>query len=82
MNIFRNSNRVHQGGYGNSYNLINRPSDSCNFCEINKVSDFGTSYFLNLSHNLNLQFFDQGTFFKSQMLFFLWPQSIILHLFL
>ena len=80
MNIFRNSNRVHQGGYGNRYNLINRPSGSCNFCEINKVSDFATSDLLKLSQNLNLLFFDQGTFFKSQMLFFLWPQSIILRL--
>ena len=70
----------HFQGYRKRYNINYRSSGSCNFCEINKVSDFGTSDLLKLSQNLNLLFFDQGTFFKSQMLFFLWPQSIILRL--
>ena len=45
-------------GYNNRCNLCNRPSCSCNFCEITKISDFGIfeRFFidsLNLSMNLN-----------------------------
>ena len=38
-------------GYRSRYNLIDRPRGSCNFCEITKVSDFGTSkmFFYQLS---------------------------------
>ena len=41
-------------GYRNRYNIIDRPSDRCNFCEIKKITDFGTSESnsLNLSKNL------------------------------
>ena len=41
--MFFISTRTVNQGYRNRYALIFSPSSSCNFCEINKGLDFGTS---------------------------------------
>ena len=52
LNLYENKNLSQ--GYRNRYNLIDEPSVSCNFCEMDKkLSGFGTSIYVNDFYQFN-----------------------------